>query len=350
MFYRYEIKKHGGKDVLYLYMSMSEEESSEFVKNDKLTIEDRVKRFIASNNISYDEGPVYLVMNGIVVKSMDLKNKNVDVEIIDEESVYTNKKFIVRVKNDSETISMLLRDYLMGVMLTNVSYDSDIELLKAVAILYRTYAYKQMGKLGYIKSDDSFAKYRNISYYKLLWFHEFDQVSANILKAIDETDSTFITYNNLFIKPYIHNTNNGSTDTLNNVDYLVKVPSLWDLTSSMYLNINRYTIDKVAELLKVNKDNLFDIKILDLTDGGCINKIKVGYTIFEGDEFIKKLDLPSKDMTILVDDNYITFVNRGYGNNLGLSLSGSLELAKAGCNYLQILNYYFPKCKIKKYV
>ena len=49
-------------------------------------------------------------------------------------------------------------------------------------------------------------------------------------------------------------------------------------------------------------------------------------------------------------DKYITFVNRGHGDNLGLSLNGSAELAKAGCNYLQILNYYFPTCKIKKYV
>ena len=46
MFYRYEIKKHGGRDVLYLYMSMGEEESNEFVNRDNVSIEERIKRFI----------------------------------------------------------------------------------------------------------------------------------------------------------------------------------------------------------------------------------------------------------------------------------------------------------------
>ena len=207
-----------------------------------------------------------------------------------------------------------------------------------------------MGKLGYIEIDNHFAKFRNISYYKLLWFKDYDKISKNMLRAINETECMFITYNNIFIKPYIHNTNNGNTDVLPNVEYLVKVPSLWDLTSSMYLNITRYTVEKVAQLLNLDKDDLFGIKILDLTEGGCINKVKVGYTIFDGEEFRQNLNLPSKDMTILIDDKYITFVNRGHGDNLGLSLNGSAELAKAGCNYLQILNYYFPTCKIKKYI
>ena len=175
-------------------------------------------------------------------------------------------------------------------------------------------------------------------------------ISKNMLRAINETECMFITYNNIFIKPYIHNTNNGNTDVLPNVEYLVKVPSLWDLTSSMYLNITRYTVEKVAQLLNLDKDDLFGIKILELTEGGCINKVKVGYTIFDGEEFRQNLNLPSKDMTILIDDKYITFINRGHGDNLGLSLNGSAELAKAGCNYLQILNYYFPTCKIKKYI
>ena len=350
MFYRYEIKKHGGRDVLYLYMSMGEEESNEFVNRDNVSIEERIKRFINQNNINYSNGPVYLVMNGIVVKSMDISNRKVNVETLDEEIPYTNNKFIVRVKNEYETISMKLSDYLLGLMLTNVNYDFDVEVLKSVAILYRTYAYKQMGKIGYIEIDDHFAKFRNISYYKLLWFKDYDKISKNMLRAINETECMFIKYNNIFIKPYIHNTNNGNTDVLPNVEYLVKVPSLWDLTSSMYLNITRYTVEKVAQLLNLDKDDLFGIKILELTEGGCINKVKVGYTIFDGEEFRQNLNLPSKDMTILIDDKYITFVNRGHGDNLGLSLNGSAELAKAGCNYLQILNYYFPTCKIKKYI
>ena len=54
-------------------------------------------------------------------------------------------------------------------------------------------------------------------------------------------------------------------------------------------------------------------------------------------------------MTLLIDEKIITFITRGNGNNLGLSIEGSKKLAETGCNYLQILKYYFPKCIIKKY-
>ena len=350
MFYRYEIRTQGKKKALYLYLSSTEEEANEFKNTKTINVEDRIKSFIKNNNINYNEGPVYIVSNGIIIKSIDIKNRNINIEELIEKDLYSNKKFIVKVKYIDKVSIMSLKDYLMGSILTNISYDNSIELLKAIAILYRTYAYKQMAKDGFIKADDEFIKYTSLSYYKLLWFHDFDNIIKNIEKAIIETDSIFITYNNLFIKPYVHHTNNGNTDTLESAPYLQKVSSLWDLASPLYISTTTYTIDEISTLLQTSKENIFDIKILELTEGGCIKKIKVGYKIYKGEEFVEKMKLPSKDMTIIVNEKNITFINRGYGNNLGLSLEGSKALIEAGCNYLQILNYYFPKCKIKKYV
>ena len=58
------------------------------------------------------------------------------------------------------------------------------------------------------------------------------------------------------------------------------------------------------------------------------------------------LDLPSTDITIIIKKDYLTFVTRGIGNGLGLSIIGANNLAELGYNYRQILNYYFNDIKL----
>lgn len=349
MFYRYDLKMLNNKMVLYLYLSTTTEEANEFKNNNNETIEQKVKKFITTNNIEYS-GPVYIISNGIIIKSIDIKNKKINMEELLNEDTYSNNNFIVTVKNNNRFYKVTLKEYLMSAIFTNLSYELNEEVLKAIIILYRTYLYKKMGKDGFIEADNLFIKYKKLTYYKLLWFENYNEISKKLEKIIDKTDSIFITYNNLFIEPYIHSVNNGTTDTLEGVEYLEKINSLWDLASPLYISITKFRIDEFSKLLKINIDECSNIKILDITKGGCLKRIKVGNKTFSGDEFKSKLRLPSKDMTILIDDNKITFINRGQGNNLGLSIEGSKKLSEAGCSYLQILNYYFPKCKIKKYV
>ena len=351
MFYRYEFRKINNKKVLYLYLSATNEESNEFRESDTVNIEDKVKNFIEQNKIYYPEGQVYIVSNGIIIKSVEIKNRHIDVEELINNDAYSNNKFIIKIRyNNSKMSKVTLKEYLMSAILTNISYDCNTEVLKAIAVLYRTYLYKKMGRDGFIENNNEFINYKNLAYFKLLYFNDFKDLTKNIEEAIDETDSTFMTYKNLFILPYIHDTNNGTTDTLDEAPYLEKVSSLWDLASPLYISTTKYTITEFANMLDLEVEDVSNIKIVDQTDGGCIKRIEVGHKTFSGEDFIKQLKLPSKDMTIIIDENEITFINRGYGNNLGLSIEGSKTLAKAGCNYLQILNYYFPKCKIKKYV
>lgn len=349
MFYKYEFRKQGNKRVLYIYMSTLYEEANEFKKQKNSTIESKIKSFIKKNNIDYNEGPVYIVSNGIIIKSIDINNKVINIEELIGVENYSNKKFIVKVEKNGILNIIRLKEFLISMLLTNISDDASDELLKSLTIVYRTYAYKKMNEKGYIEENDKFINYKNISYYKILYFNNYNTITSRLIKIIDETDCMFITYNNLFIEPFIHLVNNGHTDFKSDIEYLEKVPSLWDLLSPLYLTKTIYKIDEVASLLSCEKQDVFDIKITNLTSSGCIKNIKVGNKILEGEEFIKKLNLPSLDMTIIINSKNIYFINRGRGNNLGLSIEGGKYLAKIGCNYLQILNYYFPKCKIKKY-
>lgn len=350
MFYKYDFRNIGNKRVLYLYLSSSSEEANEFKNTENESIESKIKRFINKNDINYEEGPVYIISNGIIIKSIDIKKKNINIENTERNNIYKDDEFIVNIKhNENKTTKTTLRNYLIGALITNVYYDYDLELLKAIAVLYRTYIYKKVTEKESISTEDEFIKYRSHFFYKLSLYDKYNKIIKKIVKAIDDTNSVFITYNSAYINPYIHSNNNGLTDTKAGIDYLEKIPSLWDLLSPNYISTTKFSVKEIKKLLNISDNNL-NIEILSLTDGNCINKIKIGNLILTGDELIKKLKLPSKDMTILSTENEVTFINRGYGHNLGLSLEGSKSLAKYGCNYLQILNYYFPKCKIKKYI
>lgn len=348
MFYRYEIRKKGDKRVLYIYLSSTDEESNEFIKEKNFSIEQRILNFIKNNNIDYNEGPVYIISNGIIIKSIDIHNKNINIEELIGADNYNNQNFIVKVEKNNILNIIKLEDFLLSMLLTTGFID-DNELLKCLTILYRTYAYKKMGEKGYITQNDIFIKYKDLSYYKILYYNNYYEKIEKLKNIIKETDCTFITYNDIFIDPYIHLVNNGHTDKKDEVDYLEKVSSLWDLLSPNYITKNIFKKEEIMNIFNTSERDIHNMKITKLTSSGCIDTIKIGDKTYSGKEFMEKLSLPSLDMTIIINDKYINIINRGIGNNLGLSVEGAKYLSNVGCNYLQILNYYFPKCKIKKY-
>lgn len=350
MFYRYEIKDYYGKNVLYLYCSMTEEVSNELGHNDIDKLSKRINNYIQNKNIKYSGDEVFLVVDGIVVKSIPIKKSVVNIEVLDDGCSYGNFKYTITLRENNREIMISLKEYLMGVLFTNCTYNMHIELMKALCVLYRTYAFYKMQEDGFIDTSDPFMKYQNVSYYKLLFTDNFKNIYEKLERAVDSTDCIFITYQDLYIKPYIHDTNNGFTEDSSEIPYLIRRYSLWDLLSPNYLNIKEISYDKLEKLLNVGKKELQNIKILELTSGNKIRKLKIGSKTFLGEDFCQKLQLSSTDLTILINDQHIKFIARGNGHGLGLSLNGSLELAKSGCDYLQILNYYFPKCIVKKYV
>ncbi len=350
MFYRYEIRNYYGRNVLYLYLTMNEEISQELGKKDDTTIENKVKTYIKNHNIDYDGDEVFLVVDGIVVKNLNIKNKDVTIEILDDKCDYVNIKYLVTVKNNDKEKVLPLKDFLIGVMFTNNCYQYPDEVMKALCILYRTYTYYRMEKDGYINFLDKFMKYKDVSYYKLIFIDNYQEIYRKVENAINETDCLFITYENKYILPFIHLANNGFTEDSLEYPYLEKRYSLWDLLSPHYMDIKEFSYSQIEQLLNVNKDELQNLKIIEITNGNRVKRLKIGPIIYTGEEFRKRLNLKSTDMTILINDSNIKIITRGYGDGLGLSISGSLELAKSGCNYLQILDYYFPKCTLKKYV
>ena len=78
MFYRYEIKNNGNGDALYLYLTMTYEFSKDLdSSSDNSNIIHKTKEFINNNSIDFKGDKVYLVVDGIIIKSFDISKEYV---------------------------------------------------------------------------------------------------------------------------------------------------------------------------------------------------------------------------------------------------------------------------------
>lgn len=352
MFYKYEIKNNGEENILYLYLSMAYEFSRELVLNsddDELTR--RTRNFIKSNNLEYKGRKVYLVIDGIVVKTLDIKSNSSPIEILKESLYYSNEHFLVTIRlSDDSLIEMPLKEYLLGVLATNFFPDLDIEVIKAVSILYRTYAFYKMSTEKEISAYNDFAIYKPISYYKLVWTNAYENNLKLLEEAIKDTDCLFMTYNNKYVLPFIHFSNTGTTFSHKSYPYLSAVKSVWDIASPYYIEIKDFSYENIARILGVSIDSINSIKILDVDNRNYVKKLSISNKVFTGEEFRKLLDLKSMNINIIFNKKGIRIISKGFGNGYGLSIFGADELAKNGCDFANILNYYFPKTRINKYI
>lgn len=336
MFYKYEIRKNNGEDCLYLYISLDYEFSNEFTDNNNLSL--LSKNYIKTNNINFKGKSVFFVVNGIVVKKLDL---NSNKYVLNDS--YSPDSFLINLKLDDDSLCEIsLRDYLISILLSY--YDENIgdEVLKSICILFNTYSYKMMKENNFILENNDFARYINYKEYKLN-YNNYTSIVKRINNIINSVSCMYVAYNNNYILPFIHFCNIGKTITNSNYPYLSSVKSYWDLASSNYVRVSDFAYDVISNLLNTSINNK---TVIDINDNIIfINNKK--YTI---NEIKSVLNINSNYIYIIQNKNYIRFITKGIGNSLGLSIYGAISIENNGGNYINILNYYFPKIVIYKHI
>ncbi len=348
MIYKYEIVNNNKEDILYLYISMTNEFSKEFGnKDNSKNIIEKATNYINDNNINFNGNKIYLINNGIIIKTLDLKTNETKEEI--KNINYLDDNYMLNLIDNNKSITISLKKYLLGILSTNCINNLELESLKSLCILYRTYAFKEMTENNLIYVNNSFQIYKPINFYKLIWLEDYKKNYQKLEEAIDKTNGEFATYNNKYILPFIHICNNGSTDTFKNIEYLEKRSSLWDYMSPYYIEIKTFNYREISNKLNININLLKDITLLKTTKSNHIEKIKIGNKILSGKELKNLLNLRSSDISIIINPDNIKFITKGWGNNIGLSQFGANEIAKTGYSYVDILKYYFPNIQIQKY-
>jgi len=294
-------------------------------------------------------------------------NKVINYETVDKESptinVYNHKL--------GKTQKMDMEEYLCGVVAGEMPVEFNIEALKAQAVAARTFVmYKEkQGKQSKHKDAVVCTDYRHCQEYK-----SYDELKkkngekwmknyySKIQQAVKETKGHIITYNNEPILTLYFSTSSGKTENSEEVfstayPYLKSVDSPYDKDySPKYVSTLKISnkdfvssFEKSYSDIQLSENNLSSqIKILESSDGGSVEKIKIGNKEIKGTNVRSILNLNSANFDINFSDNYLDFIVKGYGHGVGMSQWGANGMAKQGSNYEEILKHYYTGIYLKK--
>lgn len=251
--------------------------------------------------------------------------------------------------NINDTKKLELEEYIVGVVACEMPASFNFEALKAMAVASRTYALSKLEN-NIIYSNGQDQCYINNDEMKDKWNEEYDKYYNIILKSVNETKGKYISHNNEPIKAFYFSISNGQTENVQNVfqeklEYLISVPSPWDIEVKKYEQTITYSQEEFKNKLNINEE-IVNLEIISRNETNHVNNIKVNNNSYTGLEFRKLLNLRSTDFYIEMN-NDIIITTKGYGHGVGMSQYGANGMANEGYKYEEILKYYYKNVEIK---
>lgn len=243
-----------------------------------------------------------------------------------------------------------LEEYVKDVVAVEVRPDWETEALKAQAVISRTYAVYQKKMNGnsiyHIASSVIHQVYKG------------NNPDKRVAHAVAETSSEILTFNNRPIEAFYHSTCGGRTENPEDV-FGKNYPYLKSIESNC--EISPYWFwEKRIQLTEIEKAlNLSGIKEISIKSYTSTNRVKQldiidssGTTTINATDLRKALGwsrLPSTNFHISRDGDSIIFEGKGYGHGVGLCQWSTLQMAREGKNYKEILSFFYPGTTIQLY-
>ena len=245
-------------------------------------------------------------------------------------------------------------NYIKGVVAAEMPALFELDALKAQAVASRTYAYREIGAVPQgetVKAENIGQAYISVDEMKKRWGDSFQQNYDRICRAVDETFSEIMVYNNEPILAAFHSTSGGVTENSENVwsqklDYLRSVDSPQDADAPDFMYTTRVSENEFLKKMK-NAGTLISSNVKDSigniqrTEAGYVKSINIGSKSFTGIEIRKIFGLRSSNFTIKVENGSVCFTTKGYGHGAGMSQYGANFMAKEGSDYKEILRHYY---------
>ena len=318
----YKIAKSGNEEILYLYLNVDYEFGEDLEEDD---LEKKARNYLVTHDINFNGNKIVFIVNGISTKMITIENNK----------TYLNDYLITLNTKEKMTIKELL----LSLLFSNINISLREETLKSLTVLYRGEIIYNLNN-NYLDINKLSLSYHNYNYYKVTYPETYKSKFEIFNKVIDKTDGEYLINNGKPIKCFTHLVSNGYTEEDKSIPYTVKKESLWDLAYPNYLQRKNFSIKEFKERLNLKSDN-FNIKITSISNSNRIKELDLGERKIDARSLAVYLDLPSTDITIIIKKDYLTFITRGIGSGLGLSIIGADNLSELGYNYKQILNYYF---------
>lgn len=269
-------------------------------------------------------------------------------------NLYAGKIFIIPAQYTFLLVEHAdLENYLYGVLPYEMSYSWPIEALKAQAVAARTYTLKTIentkNKYFDLYSDVRSQMYKGGG-------KQYDSVRT----AVDATKNQVLTHNGKLFYTYYHGNCGGGTDdvtswntTASSIKPLSGAACPYDSHSKNYSWKAELSFAKVMDYAKGVglTGKLKSVKVSGRTRTGRATHLTIrsskGEKRIVCNKFRLAVGLKScKINRISLLKNSVLFEGRGYGHGIGMCQDGANGMAKAGKNYKQILNTYYPGSKL----
>ena len=293
------------------------------------------------------------------------------VRVAEPETVPTEAETIPQTEPVSVALPMLLRSadgtviqmdmdgYLVGVVLAEMPITFEEEALKAQAVVARTYtqkAYETGGKhgdgsvctsasccQGYVTEADYLAR---------------GGTEAGVERAraaVAATSGYVLTYEGALIEATYFSCSGGSTEDAAAVwgmdfPYLQAVSSPGEENAAHYRDTVTFTAEQFQQALGVSLAGSPESWFRDVTytDGGGIETMAIGDTVYRGTQLRTLLGLRSTAFSVSASEDTVTITTRGYGHRVGMSQYGADAMAVMGSGFGEILSHYYPGTTLTK--
>lgn len=312
---------------------------------------------------------IILVFTMPIVFTNKFETKEVvSQNIIEEKFDYGDYSMIKLLHIENGNIEEIdLDTYLFGVVASEMPASFELEALKAQAVVARTYTIYQMKNSNkhegadicdsslccqaWITKENRFARWEE---------NMREEYWSKITRAVMETKGKIIMYNNEPINAFFHSNSGGKTELAINVwggnlPYLQTVETSGEDAYTSYNSeievskddLIKKMLEKYSEF-RIDFDNQDCIKIIEYTEGGRVQKIKIGNKEISGVECRQIFGLKSAKFNFEILKSSVKFFVTGYGHGVGLSQCGSDALAKQGKKYDEIIKYYYKDVEISE--
>lgn len=271
--------------------------------------------------------------------------------------------FDIRVKmTDGQVETLVLEEYLVGVVAAEMPAEFNSEALKAQAVAARTYAAKKISERtepdqGYdvdttvlsqawLSDAQMRAKWGWLSYWR---YHK------KIADAVDSTKGQVLVANGQYIDAFYHSSSGRKpTERAEEVwsssrSYLQNVDS-GEINQNRFVKSYAFTPNVLYQKLGLTGTpqafKTTDFTILSQTSSGRAKEVRVLGKVYTAPQLRTLLGLASTDMELNIQPEEIQIKTYGNGHAVGMSQYGANDLGTAGSSYSEILKHFYPGTQI----
>ncbi len=253
-----------------------------------------------------------------------------------------------------------LEDYVAGTLGREIPSSWKAAVLRAQAVVTRTYALHQRAIRGNgiydLRADTTSQVYGGV-----------DAESAAVRAASRDTRAEILTYRGRPILAAYHSASGGVTASAEEVwgrdlAYLVSVPVEGeDDSPATYwrASLSRITLGQAAEALGNPIGPVQMAEVLKRSASGRAQRVRLegasGSAIVLGRELRRALGTSVLKSTLFQirplseeDGGHFVFVGSGHGHGVGMSQWGARAMAEKGANYRQILETFYPGTRLER--